>query len=69
MTSALGRDIVTPKAVVLIEAVKDSVTSDKTSLTIVNSGLANVVLEFNVKVLLDPEKSTFSARMSSFSCT
>ena len=67
LTSALGRDTVTPPADVEIETVKDSVFSDRLSSTIVNSGLAKVVVELSLKVCLVPEKSSISVEMSSFS--
>ena len=67
LTSALGRDTVTPPANVEIETVKDSVISDRSSSTIVNTGLADVESELSVKVCLVPEKSSISVQMKSFS--
>ena len=69
MISALGRDTVTPPADVVIEAVKNSVISDKSSLTIVKVGLANVVTALSVKFCLVPEKSVISVDKSSISDT
>ena len=62
LTSALGRDTVTPPADVEIETVKDSVISDRSSSTIVNTGLADVESELSVKLPLVPEKSAISAQ-------
>ena len=67
LTSALGRDTVTPPANVEIETVKNSVISDRSSSIIVNTGLADVVPALSVKVCLVPEKSSVSVQMRSFS--
>ena len=63
LTSALGRDTVTPPADVEIETVKDSVISGRLSSMIVNSGLMIVNSGLSVKVCLVPEKSSISVEM------
>ena len=52
----------------VIEAVNDSVSSERLSLMMVKTGLANVVPALSVKLCLVPLKSTFSVKERSFLC-